>query len=243
MKTVAVIGSPRGMDGNTGALLRVLLGAVERNGSEVQVFSLAGMKVGPCRGCGVCHKTGKCAVKDDFGRIRDAILDADAVVLASPNYIFSVSAQMKAFIDRCCGPLHCQALRDKYGAAVVTSGGGGTDEVEEYLLRFLRVMGCWIEGSVGAQAAQLADPAEAATVMSAAAHLGAGLAEDIKERPALVEHSREREEFAERMKKLVTLRKKEWPFEYDFWFKQTRAKKPLSSSRADGGRALKAAAK
>ncbi|MCD6365646.1 MAG: flavodoxin family protein [Planctomycetes bacterium] len=59
--------------------------------------------------------------------------DRRSTVLGSPNYIFNVSAQMKALLDRCCGPLHRNAWDGKYGVAVVTSGGGGQEQVDRYL--------------------------------------------------------------------------------------------------------------
>jgi len=222
MKVVAIIGSPHGMKGNTGKLLGAALSAARSAGATVETFSLADREVGPCRGCGVCHKMGECAATDDFQAVRDAMLKADAVILASPNYMSSVSAQMKALMDRCCGPLHCQAMRDKYGAAVVTSGGGGEAEVAQYLLRFLRAMGCWTEGSVTAQAAQLSDSEHKAACLEAASRLGVDLVEDMRERPALLDQEPERTAFAQRMKQLVTARKDEWPFEYAYWQKTGR---------------------
>jgi len=217
MQIIAVNGSPHGMAGNTGTLLRAVLDGAQNAGAHVEVFSLGDTDVHPCRGCNVCHKTGECAIKDDFQAIRDAMLKADAVVLASPNYMFNVSAQMKAFMDRCCGPLHCQALRDKYGAAVVTSGGGGEAEVEQLLLRFLRAMGCWTEGAVGAPAMQLADPDRKRDLLDAAARLGADIADDIHHRPAFPDQSDERDAFFARMKALVSARREEWPYEYRRW--------------------------
>ena len=159
MKLVAILGSPHGMKGNTGKVLDALVAAARGRGAEVTLFSLAELKVGPCRACDTCHKTGACPTRDDFNTIRDALLAADGVVLASPNYIFSVSAQMKCLFDRWCGPLHLQAMEGKYGAAVVTSGGAESPEVENYMLRFLRAMGCWTVGSVGAEGWKLTDAA------------------------------------------------------------------------------------
>ena len=152
MNIVTVIGSPHGMKGNTGQLLSRVEESLKASGAEVTQFDVTRLDVKPCRGCGSCHKTGQCVIKDDFKQVETALFKADGIVLASPNYIFSVTAQMKALMDRCSCPIHCQALEGKYGAAVVTSGGSGSDVVEGYLLHFLRALGCWTVGSVAAEA-------------------------------------------------------------------------------------------
>jgi multimeric flavodoxin WrbA len=174
------------------------------------------MKVQPCRGCAACHKTGECVIQDDFKQIKDSLLAADGVVLASPNYIFSVTAQMKAMMDRCSCPLHCQAMEGKYGAAVVTSGGGG-EEVEAYLLRFLRALGCRTVGGVTAEARQLEDERTRGPKCGEAAILGARLVEAIRTRAKFPEQDNERAAFSRRMKELVGFRKDEWPYEYNYW--------------------------
>ena len=217
MNIVAIIGSPHGMQGNTGTLLQSLVESAESAGARVNVFSLAAMKVKPCVACDVCHKTGECAVRDDFGKIKDAMLCADGVVLASPNYIMSVSAQMKAMMDRCCGLLHCQALDGKYAAAVVSSGGNGGEIVEDYLLRFLRFMGSWTVGSVNAQVGQLIDGATRAGCLESAARLGKNLVEAIAKKKTFKGQVKEKQAFAGRMKALVSARQEDWPFEYKLW--------------------------
>jgi multimeric flavodoxin WrbA len=217
MKLVAVLGSPHGMKGNTGKVLDALVAAAKGRGAEVALFSLADLDVQPCRACDTCHKTGKCPTRDDFPAIRDAMLAADGVVLASPNYIFSVSAQMKCLFDRWCGPLHLQATEGKYGAAVVTSGGAESPEVEKYILRFLRAMGCWTVGSVGTEGWKLADPATSGPVLQAAAALGTDLVNAIEAKATYPNQLSERRAFHERMKALVTMRKADWPFEYEHW--------------------------
>jgi multimeric flavodoxin WrbA len=157
MKVVAVLGSPHGMTGNTGRLLEPLLDAVRQRGAETQVFSLAELEVGPCRGCDVCHRTGSCHIKDDGDTIKAAMAGADGVVLASPNYVFSVSAQMKALFDRCCGAIHCRGLSGTYGAAVVTAGGGGSEGVISYIGQFLLATAAWMVGGVAAEGAHLVE--------------------------------------------------------------------------------------
>jgi len=223
MNLVAILGSPHGVKGNTGKVLDALVAAARGRGAEVTLFSLAELKVGPCRACDTCHRTGLCPTRDDFHSIRDATLAADGVVLASPNYIFSVSAQMKCLFDRWCGPLHLQAMEGKYGAAVVTSGGAESPEVEAYILRFLRAMGCWTVGSVGAEGWTLADAAMARPVLELAAGLGVRLVEAIEKKQTFPDQVAERRAFYERMKGLVLAMKDRWPFEYERW--QARAQR------------------
>ena len=217
MKILAILGSPHGMKGSTGQLLTEVLHGAQNAGATTALLSLADYDVKPCQACNVCHKTGTCAIHDDYGKFKAALLNADGVILASPNYIFSVSAQMKAMMDRCCGPLHCVALRDKYAAAVVTSGGGGEDSVGQYLLRFLQSMGCWAVGAVGAKGAELADSAAKANRFEAARDLGAQLVRSIQDRSTFPEQVAPRMAFQERMKHLVESQKDAWTFEYEYW--------------------------
>ena len=127
MKILVIMGSPRGMRGNTGRLLEELLAGVAQEGAAVEVISLEDQQLRPCVACDICHVTGECPVGDDYESIKYRLLASDAFVFASPNYIFSVTAQMKTLFDRMNGLVHCLALEGKYGAVVETSGGGGDE--------------------------------------------------------------------------------------------------------------------
>jgi multimeric flavodoxin WrbA len=217
MKIVIVMGSPHGMKGPTGGLLQPLIDVTRAAGAEIQIILLSERNVLPCMACDCCHRTGTCSRKDDFEAIRQAIEAADGLVLATPNYIMSVTAQMKAFLDRCCGPLHLQSFAGKYGAAVVTSGGPGSEEVEAYLLRVLTNLGMWTVGSVGAHARELADPSPVSSPRVEAAQLGRRLIEAITGRKTFPDQEPARQAFYERMHLLVAARQADWPFEYEYW--------------------------
>ena len=220
MKIVAILGSPHGAKGNTALLLREVIRGAEDRGAAVTTLSLSDHKVEPCLACDACHKTGTCPRPDAYPTFRDALEQADGIIFAGPNYLFSVSAQMKALMDRCCGLLHVQRLRDKHAAAVVASGGEGSPEVERYLVRFLRALGCWTVGSVGASAAQLADPSARAPVFEAAADLGRRLADAIRNKATFPDQAAERAAFRELMRQLVIAHKDVWTYEYDYWKSQ-----------------------
>jgi len=217
MKIVAILGSPHGAKGATGVLLEGLLQGARDAGAETQIFSLPELDVQPCRGCDSCHITGDCAINDDYPAIRDAMLAADGLVLATPNYIQSVSAQLKAVMDRCCGMLHLQEIHNKYAAVVVTSGGPGGDEVEHYLLRFVRSLGYATVGAVGALGWQMGNEQMRSPHLATAAQLGATLVDAIRTQPHFTEQDEERQAFMERMRQVVETQKTRWPYEYQYW--------------------------
>jgi carotenoid cleavage dioxygenase-like enzyme len=82
MKIVAVLGSPHGIDGNTGSLVNSLLEGARSAGAETEIFSLSELAVGHCTGCQTCVKTGKCVLIDDMPTITRALQEADGYVLA-----------------------------------------------------------------------------------------------------------------------------------------------------------------
>ena len=217
MKIVTILGSPHGPNGATGSVLNDLVSAARAAGADVTSFSLTETEVQPCRACDACHRTGTCPIKDQFLTIRDAMMAADGIVLASPNYIFSVSAQLKTLMDRCCGPLHCHSFQDKHAAAIVTSGGPESAEVGAYLERFLRCLGCWTVGSVGAAAFELGNPQLRPKIAQAAADLGRALCDAIRQNTSYPQQRPTRDAFFERMKQLVTFRRADWPYEYEHW--------------------------
>ena len=100
MKVLALSGSPR-KKGNTETLLHAVLKGVEAAGGEVELLRLYDLRIQPCIGCGGCDKTGKCVLEDDMQELYPKILASQRVILASPIYFYGITAQAKAFVDRC----------------------------------------------------------------------------------------------------------------------------------------------
>jgi multimeric flavodoxin WrbA len=100
-----------------------------------------------CNACGICYKKGKCVKKDDFQPLYKKMLDADGLVMGSPNYFRSITAQMKTMIDRMADAVHCQLLTGKYTVNVATSGGTGQyEQVTDYLNEIMLNFGSFITG-------------------------------------------------------------------------------------------------
>ncbi len=100
MKIVAFCGSPR-KNGNTETLMNEAVRGIEDSGYTVVTIYLNNIDIKPCQDCGGCNDTGQCIISDDMEQIYDAIKNADRIILASPIFFFSLSAQAKAMIDRC----------------------------------------------------------------------------------------------------------------------------------------------
>ncbi len=100
MTTMLVInGSPR-KGGNTETVLNAFVEGAKEAGAEVTVIRLVEIDHKNCKGCNSCHKNGVCVIKDDLTPVFDQMLQSDILVLASPIYSMSVTAEMKSFIDR-----------------------------------------------------------------------------------------------------------------------------------------------
>ena len=216
MKVISIIGSPHGMNGSTGPVVKNLLEAAQKAGAETEAFSLADLSIQPCKGCEVCSKTGTCVIDDDFDVIKNAMIEADGVIFASPNYMYNVSGQMKILFDRCNSLCQCQMMVGKYGATVMTSGGPYTGVGEEYLLLILGRMGFWKAGSIYAIQAQLTDEDERAKIMESAANLGNRVVKAIRSKEIFPDQEAERNEFFETLKCVATMQKEVWPFAYEY---------------------------
>jgi multimeric flavodoxin WrbA len=186
-------------------------------GAKTETIVLAGTNVLPCLACDTCHRKGKCPQKDEFESIKAKIFESDGIVLGSPNYIYSVSAQLKAFMDRCCGVVHCMGFEGKYGASVVTSGGGDEEPIARFMNHFLITTGVTPVGSVWATMGTMVGKGFPEEIRSQARELGRKLVRAWKEKAVSPETEEVRKSFQESMRRLMLYRKEDWPYEYEFW--------------------------
>ena len=129
-KIIIVKGSPR-KNGNSAILAEQVAAGAEAVGAEVESFYLHGMDIQPCDACDACQGVADldCVIEDDMQILYPKLREADAVVYASPIYWFTVSAQMKLFMDRCYGlggdsdEIEYHALAGKRIGIVLTYGG------------------------------------------------------------------------------------------------------------------------
>ena len=108
MKNILVIqggGRPRG---NTARLVESFVEGASLAGHLVEVISLMKHEVKGCLGCNACRYGKPCVQKDDFNEMVPKIKAADCIVFASPMYFWTVSAILRALIER----FYCIAQED-----------------------------------------------------------------------------------------------------------------------------------
>ena len=149
-KIVAVNGSPHAGFGNTSQMLAMLREPLAAQGFELEEIFLSSLQIDYCVGCAICLEKGACWIRDDHKGLTRKLLEADAVILASPVYFRQVTAQFKTFLDRCLGLGHRPRAAWKPGLAVSVSAGWGETEVARYLALTLRVFGAFAVGQLTA---------------------------------------------------------------------------------------------
>ncbi|BCG48913.1 NADPH-dependent FMN reductase [Citrifermentans bremense] len=214
MKILAINGSPRGMNGTTGRLLEEVMAGAVQAGADIEIVTLAQTPIKPCVACDVCHKVGTCPVKDEFEEIKQKLVAADAFILATPNYLLSITAQLKAFLDRCNGLIHLTSLEGKYAALVETSGGGGDEEVLEYMQRIVNAMGAQNVGSIGSPGAGHRVFPDQDALFQKARALGKDLCDSVREKRQFPEQDEWRLGFKARMEQLIGYVGEAWPYEH-----------------------------
>ena len=159
MKNILILkGSPR-EKGNSATLADRAAAGAKDAGAEVESVYLHGLDIRPCDGCDLCRE-GPCVIEDDMQPLYPKLAAAEAILLASPVYWFTYSAQLKLCIDRWYG---YQANRwravshKKFGVILTygdtdlyTSGAVNAIHTFETMCRFLKseIVGI-VHGSLG----------------------------------------------------------------------------------------------
>lgn len=100
MKVLGIMASPR-VKGNTERLLDEALRGAQVGGAETEKIVADKLTIAPCREYYACLKDGRCSIRDDMDDIYLKILAADAIIVATPIFFYTVSAQLMLVISRC----------------------------------------------------------------------------------------------------------------------------------------------
>lgn len=139
-KVLAIMGSPREM-GNSKIIVEQILKGIRSETGDVEItrISLRNVQIHPCIACDGCHHKAGCIIKDDMQKLYPAFDQADLVIVASPIYFNSVSAQLKSLIDRCQAIWASKYIlkkpmidRDKYRLGVFIATAGTPEDIAEF---------------------------------------------------------------------------------------------------------------
>ncbi|MBN1933466.1 MAG: flavodoxin family protein [Anaerolineae bacterium] len=179
-RVLVFLGSPRKRANSTLLADQIAAGA-QAAGSGVETFGLHEMDIRPCRACEGCHRPNSkgCVIDDDMQALYPKLREADALVIASPVYWFTVSAQTKLLMDRWYaleGP-QGSALRGKRIAIALTYGdsdpftSGAVNALRTFQDAF-RYVGADILGAVYGTASREGEIADNQALMERAYRLG-----------------------------------------------------------------------
>ena len=140
-------GSPRER-GNSATLADRLAAGATDAGALVESIYLHSLDIRPCDACDLCKEPGTgCVIEDDMQPLYPKLAGADAIVLASPIYWFTFSAQLKLCMDRWYAfqSSNWQELQNKPFGIILTYGdtdlysSGGINAIHtfETMARFL----------------------------------------------------------------------------------------------------------
>ena len=98
-KILGICGSPV-IGSSTEILIREIMRGAESAGAVSEYIHLNELDIMPCQACGQSPEDGYCFFNDGMDEIYEKFDQCDAIVVGSPVYFDSVSAQTKLFVDR-----------------------------------------------------------------------------------------------------------------------------------------------
>lgn len=148
MKIAGISGSPTA-SGNNEKIIELALGIADEKGYETEKLLLSKLRVLPCTDCGACRTEKECSIDDDMDEIYEKLETSDGLVVTSPVFFGTVSAQLKALFDRTIllrrnGFL----LKGKVGGAIAVGGSrnGGQEFTIQAIHSWMHIHGMLVVG-------------------------------------------------------------------------------------------------
>lgn len=100
-QVIIALGSPR-KNGNCAVLTEQAAKGAQASGANTEIINLHELNIQPCTACDACQNSTRteCIIDDELTAILPRLRRVDALIIASPVYWFTFSAQTKLFIDR-----------------------------------------------------------------------------------------------------------------------------------------------
>jgi multimeric flavodoxin WrbA len=141
MKKILILSASPRKSGNSDILCKQFKKGVEEAGHVVEQVYLYDEKIGFCKACYACFKTGKCVLQDDMAGILDKIQAADVIVVATPTYFMTMNGMLKNTIDRFLPRWQDLGGHDVYLIITGHDGKEGLSLVGEELTKIFQELG------------------------------------------------------------------------------------------------------
>lgn len=126
MKILGICCSPRKGQTTFKAMEVCLAAACEVDEKiDTELIELADKTIAPCIACNICKQDLICGLDDNFGELIPILADKTVagVIIGTPVYFGSMTAQCKALLDRCVVfRRNGWLLRDKVGGVLAVGG-------------------------------------------------------------------------------------------------------------------------
>lgn len=141
-KKVLVISSSPRKGGNSDVLCDEFVKGAQEVGNTVEKIFLKDKKINYCCACGLCNTNGysACSQNDDAPEILDKMIEADVIVLATPVYFYTMCAQLKTLIDRCCAKY--TKIKNKEFYYILTAADGNKKALERTVVELGGFLAC-----------------------------------------------------------------------------------------------------
>lgn len=127
-----------------------MLGIAEERGFETDTVLISSSTIAPCTACNACSKEGgRCPISDNMQAVYEKLVSADGIIISSPVYFGTMTAQLKALFDRSV-LLRRQGfqLSNKVGAAMAVGGSrnGGQEKTIQSIHEWMHIHGMIVVG-------------------------------------------------------------------------------------------------
>jgi multimeric flavodoxin WrbA len=148
MNVLTLLSSPRS-DGNTATVLGWVEDTLRRDKHTIERIGLADLHIAGCKACFACTESADepgCALTDDGRQVLERMVAVDAILFATPLFMWSYAGQLKPLLDRTLclardymGQNHRSFVAEKPAALLVTCGGPIERNADAVQLTFPRL--------------------------------------------------------------------------------------------------------
>ncbi len=106
------------------------------------------MNIASCNACEFCADGDECSINDDMQNVYPKLVEVDGIFIGTPVYFWSVSGQVKSFMDRTYGLMRQRKLRGKVGGIAVVARRAGCGNTYSLLNDYFTLMRMTLSGGV-----------------------------------------------------------------------------------------------